>query len=127
MTTRCTLAVALLLGCEPAVPDGDGSEAESVHGSEDGAPSCEDETQTAAAFLATNAACTTVVDCQTFDKGCYEGPEVSCTAVAVNQDADVSAWEEILATLEPLCPDACGGNDCGASIQCVSGRCTAVF
>lgn len=88
---------------------------------------CEEQTQLAADFLLEHAACVSAVDCQGVDKGCYEGPEVSCGAVSVAAETDVTEWQAILEGLEQACPQSCGGNACGASIDCVEGRCSAVF
>ncbi len=110
----------LLLACGP----------DSGGGSSDSAPemSCEEVTQTASQFLEDNGACEVAADCQYADKGCYDGPEVSCVAVSHVADEAVAAeWSQRLDELSAVCTDQCGGNECGASVDCVDGRCVAHF
>ena len=88
---------------------------------------CEDLNQTAAEYLAANSDCNTAADCQYADKGCYEGPEVSCVAVGLALSADLTQWLSIQDDVQAQCSDQCGGSECGATIACVDGRCTATF
>ncbi len=77
-------------------------------------------------FLADNRACETPDDCQYADKGCYNGPGTACVGMGLRADADLDVWDSFTADLS-VCGGDCGGNECGASIDCVDNLCVAVF
>ncbi len=113
------LLSALLLACGPDTGGGD---------SDAPAQTCEELTQTASQFLLDNSACESAADCVYADKGCYAGPEVSCVAVShVADDAVAAEWSQLLDELSGVCTSQCGGSECGASVDCIDNRCTAVF
>ncbi len=78
-------------------------------------------------FLADNRACETPADCQYAEKGCYNGPGTACVGVGLRVDADLDVWAGLSGLLSVCDAEDCGGNECGASIDCVDNLCTAAF
>jgi len=87
---------------------------------------CADAQTQVEQFLAENRACETPADCQSADKGCYNGPGTACVDIGLRVDADLDVWDSVSAGLSS-CGEDCGGPECGASIDCVDNLCVADF
>lgn len=122
MTLRTpTVLLLLSMSACPAEPVDEGTPGEETTDTQ-----CVDARAEVDQFLADNRACEVASDCQYADKGCYNGPGTSCVGVGLRADADLDAWASLNADLGG-CGEDCGGNECGASIDCVDDLCVAVF
>ena len=117
MTLRSpTVLLLLSMSACPAEPVDEGTPGEETTETTD--TQCIDARAEVDQFLADNRACDVASDCQYADKGCYNGPGTSCVGVGLRADADLDAWASLSADLG-VCGEDCGGDECGASIDCV--------